>query len=75
MQDRNWFMHPPFGTWHDNLISLVQWHALHGRSYEEIINIAECFEPQNGWDGQSKQFLKSTTKFILRNANELPQGR
>ena len=45
-----------------SIISLVHWHAQHGRNYSEIMKVVPNYGPLSGWDDETKQFVKLAAK-------------
>ena len=68
---RNWFMFPPHGQWIGSVVSLVQTLAAHGRSYDQIISTVKDYGPKEGWDEETKRFVKLAAQIARRDANEL----
>ena len=62
MRDKNWFMRSPHNNWMASIISLVHWHAQHGRNYSEIMKVVPNYGPLSGWDDETKQFVKLAAK-------------
>ena len=62
MRDKNWFMRSPHNNWMASIVSLVRWHAQHGRNYSEIMKVVPNYEPLSGWDDETKQFVKLAAK-------------
>ena len=63
---RNWFMFPPHGQWIGSVVSPVQTLAAHGRSYDQIISIVEDYGPKEGWDEETKRFVKLAAQIAKR---------
>ena len=70
MPSKNWFMHPPHGKWLENIVSLIQWHALHGRDYLEIMKVVPYSRPIGGWEVETKELVKLATKIAVGKAHE-----
>lgn len=67
---QNWFMFSPYSTWMVSIVSFVLWHAKHGRNYSEIIRIVQKYGPKNGWDSETKQFVKLAAKLAVSKTDE-----
>ena len=63
---RNWFMFPPDDQWIGSIVSRVQTLAAHGRSYDQIISIVEDYGPKEGWDEETKRFVKLAAQIAKR---------
>ena len=69
MQDRNWFMHPPFDFWLSSVVSLIIWKASHGCNYDEILVQVKDHGPLKYWDNETEKFVELATKIAVRDAN------
>ena len=70
MPSKNWFIHPPHGKWLENNESFIEWHALHGRDYLEIMKVVPYSRPIGGWEVETKELVKLATKIAVGKAHE-----
>ena len=73
--DRNWFMHQPYDRWYRSIVDLVSFLDRDEADIENIKTAIKKHPPQNGWDEDSRQYVRLILKLAMKNKKEKTYAR